>query len=379
MTTDVAISPRAPFFDPDHGVYVFTRYADISSVIASPRVAVPPIELDVAARLEQHFPGRYAALSRWAEGMLIHLDGPLHARARDRAKRMVRQAQLDLVPDVLQERANRLLAAHGAGNSFDGVCLASDFIDELWGGQLSLSLPEIRHLVRDTEAFLLGWSAVTSLSGYRARNGQADALMQGVLRHVGRGTCPWAEEQYTAVDAPVMLVILAVANGTVKHTITNALHLLATNVEEQDRLRRDPDRAAPFVEEVLRLHGAVRFRDRIAGSAGLQEYGVLPGARLRLRFDSAGRDSGVYADPDRFYPERHLSQVKPGPVLAFGGGNHLCVGRLLARAQMVALVRAIVGSYRLRATDQPASPITEPGFQGFHELPIKLLPLQMKA
>ena len=72
-------------------------------------------------------------------------------------------------------------------------------------------------------------------------------------------------------------------------------------------------------------------------------------------------------------------RVKPAPVLAFGGGNHLCVGRSLARALMVALVRAIVGGYQLRTTDQPPLPITAPGFQGFYELPLKLLPLQTHA
>lgn len=47
-----------------------------------PRPLVPPVDLDLAIRLEHLLPGRFFSLSTWCEGLLTHIDGPRHARAR---------------------------------------------------------------------------------------------------------------------------------------------------------------------------------------------------------------------------------------------------------------------------------------------------------
>lgn len=376
MNAVATLAPCEPFVDADQRVHVITRYADVAALAASPRVLVPAIERDVAMRLERHFPGRYRALSQWGEGMLVHLNGPPHERARDRAQRIIRQAQQGQTAPVLEAEAAALLAAQGAAGTLDGCALATAFIDGLWCGLLGLRLDEIGELVAEAEAFMLGWSQISALARYQERNRQAEALMGRAVAGLGEGQCPWSAGGQSALDGPLLLVILAVANGTVKHMMTNVLHLLATQPDEQERLRQNPGRVAAFVEEALRMHGSVRFRDRIAGPEGVEEYGIAPGARIRLHFDSAGRDGSVYPDPDRFDPARHMAGARVPPVLAFAGGPHLCAGRFQARAQMVAMVRAIVGAHHLALADGPPEPVTDPGFEGFHALPLRLAALR---
>ncbi len=304
---------------------------------------------------------------------MIHFDGPRHARARDRAKAFVRQVQQSWPVPEIEDLAAQMLTALPPGQVFDGVRLATDFIDRQWCRLLRLPEPEMGRLVSETEAFLADWGRVAVLSQYKDRDRRAAQLMRDVLAGGGEGGCPWHGDGH--LDAPVMLVILAVANGTVKQMIGNILHLLATDPAEQDRLRRDPARLAPFVEEALRLQGAVRYRERIAGPEGLPDFGIPPGAQIRLWLDSAGRDARVYADPQRFDPDRHRAAIRPAPVLTFGGGPHLCVGRLLARVQIHALIGAMLGRFRLTVAETAPRPFTEPAFRGFHELPLRLRPV----
>lgn len=374
MFLDIAFAPRAPFFDAGLKAHIITRYTDVAAIVASPKVTVPRIELDVAVRLNARFPDRFSALSKWAEGILIHLDGPKHVAGRDRAKGMVRHAWDSLSAAKLKARAERLLDDQGAAGKIDGTRLAADYIDGPWSDLLLLSLEDARHIIDGSEGCLTEWSQIVALNKYQERNAKTAALMDRVLAKIRLQPCPWSTEGFLDIDAPVMLFILGLANATVKHTITNMLYTLAADQPEQDRVRRDPSRISAFVEEVLRMYGAVRFRDRIAGPDGLEDYAILPGERIRLYFESAGRDPDVYPDPNRFAPERYLDTTRPAPILSFGGGSHLCVGRLLARLQMAALISALVERYTLIFDER--NPVSFPDIAslGFKKLPLRLAP-----
>ncbi len=63
MQGDFTPAPQAPFFDAAAGAHMVTRYADVIALLASPRVLVPPVDLDLAIRLEQLLPGRFSSLA----------------------------------------------------------------------------------------------------------------------------------------------------------------------------------------------------------------------------------------------------------------------------------------------------------------------------
>ena len=69
---------------------------------------VPPVDLDLAIRLEHLLPGRFFSLSAWCEGLLTHLDGPRHARA------------MPAPAPELEDLAAQVLAALPLGQAFDG-------------------------------------------------------------------------------------------------------------------------------------------------------------------------------------------------------------------------------------------------------------------
>jgi cytochrome P450 len=63
---------------------------------------------------------------------------------------------------------------------------------------------------------------------------------------------------------------------------------------------------------------------------------IPAGADVRPVFAAANRDPRVFADPDKFIPERDNSSA-----LAFGAGIHKCLGIFLAREEMSTALPAI--------------------------------------
>ena len=86
---------------------------------------------------------------------------------------------------------------------------------------------------------------------------------------------------------------------------------------------RGPGPCAPrVVEELLRYEPPVQFRTRKTLCPITQNGVTIPeGAPLVLLLASGNRDPAVYAEPDRFDPDRADNRH-----LGFGGSLHYCVG-----------------------------------------------------
>ncbi len=136
------------------------------------------------------------------------------------------------------------------------------------------------------------------------------------------------------LDVPEILSIvqqlLVAGNETTTKLLTETMRLLAENPDEWTALKGDPARAPLLVEEALRLSTPTQGMFRISTrDHELDGVPIPEGARLVIVFASANRDETVYADPDRFDPDReHLRDH-----LAFGKGIHFCLGAALSRLE----------------------------------------------
>ncbi len=88
-----------------------------------------------------------------------------------------------------------------------------------------------------------------------------------------------------------------------------------------------------------------------------------------MYYGSANRDVSVFADPDRFDVAR-----EPNPHLAFGGGQHFCLGAHIARVEIEAMLREIL----TRLPDiEPAGPavwLPSTFISGPKTLPVRFSP-----
>ena len=95
-----------------------------------------------------------------------------------------------------------------------------------------------------------------------------------------------------------MILLLIAGHETTVNLITNGTLTLLRHPAELERLRDDPERAIPVVEEVLRFEPPVQFITRFA-LADIEVGGVtIPrGSGIRLMLAAGNRDPARFADP----------------------------------------------------------------------------------
>ena len=103
-------------------------------------------------------------------------------------------------------------------------------------------------------------------------------------------------------------------------------------------MRADPALVPRVVHESLRHEPPVAVLPRIAPDGGTVAGVELPrGAVVLCAIAAANRDPAVFADGDRFDPDRSESEI-----LTFGFGSKFCPGAHLARRQLETALAVVV-------------------------------------
>jgi len=125
-------------------------------------------------------------------------------------------------------------------------------------------------------------------------------------------------------------IIFAAGQETTARLLTAGMRFLCEQPAVAEELRRDPEAIPNFVEECLRLEGPIKGSFRLAlrdtELAGVQ---IPAGSIMMAVIGAANRDPRVFEDPDRFDARRSNARRN----IAFGHGEHFCIGASLARAE----------------------------------------------
>ena len=139
---------------------------------------------------------------------------------------------------------------------------------------------------------------------------------------------------------------------TVTATLGCDLAYLAANPEQQRRLVEDPSRIEAAIEELLRWETPVMGVPRIVKQAvEIGGFRIEAGELVMLLLGSANLDPAEFDRPEVVDFERARNRQ-----IAFGGGNHRCLGSHLARMELrVALEEwhARIPSYRIAPGETP--------------------------
>jgi cytochrome P450 len=88
---------------------------------------------------------------------------------------------------------------------------------------------------------------------------------------------------------------------------------------------------------------------KLAKPMALAGRSVPAGTMVAASVDLAHYDSGIFADPADFRPERFLgARYRPDEFLPFGGGRRYCLGAMLALEEMRLVVAVVVCGLDLR-------------------------------
>jgi cytochrome P450 len=157
-----------------------------------------------------------------------------------------------------------------------------------------------------------------------------------------------------------LIFVLSSAHRAASQGLALAIHSLACNPDQFDRLRSDPDLIAGAVEELLRFDAPVQLTSRtIAEDAEVAGHQLAAGGTAVMIMGAANRDPAVFDTPDRL----DVTRPRASRHLGFGHGTHLCVGAALGRMLMrEALAALIERAERLEIVGEPRWTTLRRGF-----------------
>ncbi len=147
-----------------------------------------------------------------------------------------------------------------------------------------------------------------------------------------------------------MVRLATAGNDTTRNLLASGTLALLDHPAAMAALRANPALLPTAIEEMLRFEAPLHYfrrtatRDTTPGGQGIRE-----GGRVALMYNAANRDPAVFADPDRFDTHRD-----PNPHLAFGIGEHFCLGAALARLEARVFFEALLAAFpRIEETGEP--------------------------
>ena len=162
-------------------------------------------------------------------------------------------------------------------------------------------------------------------------------------------------------------LIVEAGNETTRNAISGGLLAFSENRAEWEKLRDRPELMSDAVEEMLRWVSPIIHFTRMA-TQDTEVHGVkiAEGERVAIFFASANRDEEVFEDPFAFRVDRH-----PNPHLAFGIGEHFCMGAHLARLEMEVVFRQLVTRLESFEIAGPAERLNSAVNGGIKHLPLR--------
>jgi cytochrome P450 len=321
-----------------HGMYAFPRYRQVRE--ASGNWKVFSSAKGVMMNDE---------INTMLEGVTLCSDPPEHTQMRSVLSRPLRPDRLrELTPQVEAE-AERIVEELVGRGTFDA---ATELAEHL---PLAI-VTDLVGLGSSGRDRMLDWAAATfdAQGPMNRRTKDSLPLLEEMVGFANTEAVPgkldpdgWAAQLYEAAaqgDIPVdkcpamMIDYIAPSLDTTIYAMSSAIQLFARNPQQWTILREDNSLVPHAINEALRLEAPVQRFTRLVTQDYEVEGQVLPaGSRVVLLYGSANRDERKYPNPDRFDVRR-----KPSDHLAFGRGEHVCVGMNLARIEMRALFEALI-------------------------------------
>ena len=152
------------------------------------------------------------------------------------------------------------------------------------------------------------------------------------------------------LDGFFLLMVIA-GNETTRNTITGGLMALTENPEEREKLLKDPTLISNATDEMLRwVTSVIYFRRTATKDTQIRGQDIKKGDKVVLWYGSANRDEDIFENGHLFQVDRQNAKKH----LAFGAGEHLCLGNRLGHMQIRILFEEMLERYpNIHSTSEP--------------------------
>jgi cytochrome P450 len=136
------------------------------------------------------------------------------------------------------------------------------------------------------------------------------------------------------------VIIATAGHDTTSSAIAGGLLALVEFPDQLALLQERPELIDQAADEIIRYVSPVKhFMRNCQAPLTMRDVTFEPGDLLYLSYASANRDDEVFPDPDRL----DVTRENASGHVAFGFGRHFCLGSHLARMEIRAIVRELVG------------------------------------
>lgn len=252
--------------------------------------------------------------------MVTQLEPHVRAICADLVDRVSRRDAFDFVTEIAAELPLLVIA------ELLGVPARDRHQVFEWSNQLvGFDDPEYRTSLEDGKmASAQMWAYANRLAAERKQHPLGD-LVSVLMQAEVDG------DRLTEMEFDSFFLLLAVAgNETTRNLISGGMRALIEHPEERAKLAADPSLIPTGIEELLRwVSPLIHFRR--TATRDVQMHGTLirENDKVVIFYPSANRDERKFVNPERFDVTR-----SPNEHLAFGIGEHFCLGASLARLEI---------------------------------------------
>jgi cholest-4-en-3-one 26-monooxygenase len=162
-------------------------------------------------------------------------------------------------------------------------------------------------------------------------------------------------------------LMVEAGNETTRNAISGGLLAFSQHRGEWEKLRGRPELLPDAVEEILRWVSPIAHFTRTAmEDAEVRGTTIRAGEQAALFFASANRDEDVFEDPFAFRVDR-----RPNPHLAFGVGEHICLGAHVARVELETIFRHLLARLEWFEVSGPVARLSSNVNGGLKRLPLR--------
>jgi len=178
-------------------------------------------------------------------------------------------------------------------------------------------------------------------------------------------------EKLSEIEFQSFFLLLSIAGNETTRTVTaQGMRLLSAHPALKHRVVQDLSLLPRAIEEILRYNPAViHFRRTLTEDVELRGKRIRKGQKVVLWYPSANRDEEIYAEPDRFDIDRW-----PNEHLAFGVGEHYCLGASLARLQLNTIFSELFRRLPDIEVDGPVRYLRSNFIDGIKEMHVRFTP-----
>ncbi len=327
------------------GYWVLSKYQDVIDVSRNPHVFSSYVGTSFLFDAKgEDLPGLQA--------MLINMDPPGHVKYR-------RLVQRGFTPRMVAELEPRI-RAH-ARRIVDNVARkgSCDFVTELACELPLILICELMGVPEEDRRQIFDWSnAMIGTDDLEMKAGTDPMQVSAQMWMYANALAQKKREQpddtliskyvHGEVDGMKIsdfelnnffLMTAIAGNETTRNATSHFMRLMSEHPDQFELLKTDVDRLLPgAIEEALRFSPpVVAFRRTALTDTEIRGVRIAKGDKVFLSYPSANRDEEVFPEPDRFDIRR-----SPNHHLAFGIGEHFCLGANFARMQLRCVLREVV-------------------------------------